>query len=379
MHGLAPPYSSLVYSRHIEAVRYALRAERLPVSAEGITVYIPDLSGHGEAVARTVAGPVGLAQGADVLLWETGAGMGSPRQQPGLPNDIIYAWKIRMELLRGCLTGNGTLEDVAKAAVIGVARTYYDKAAELIIAMSLPSDSPTVRFVNMSWGRCIWSEAEVMCQMLCTEPKILLRLVADRIPKPYSIDGKHELKKHLATLIANEYDTESGQILKSARAHLESVAKMARAIGFLLFISKGNIDSSLREVAPAWFEQVTIDTQYIIPVGATVLTSERVGDSLTAAITPHRRCGIDAPGVGVPVAARSGLSPALANGTSYAAPYALATAALMVKVNPYLTPNEIEEILYHPEVSEQLPGSCYGVGVLDPVKAVRYAASKRRW
>jgi serine protease len=80
-------------------------------------------------------------------------------------------------------------------------------------------------------------------------------------------------------------------------------------------------------------------------------------------------------------------APVDADGTSFAAPYAASVAALMVKADPKITPDQIEQILTSPGVARHVPNAKVegvgsepprdGAGEIDPVAAVAAARALR--
>jgi serine protease len=76
-------------------------------------------------------------------------------------------------------------------------------------------------------------------------------------------------------------------------------------------------------------------------------------------------------------------APVDSEGTSFAAPYAASVAALMIKANPKITPDQIENILTSPGVARHIPNQTRpgwphepprdGAGEIDPVAAVAAA------
>src|SRR5262249_38457936 len=63
------------------------------------------------------------------------------------------------------------------------------------------------------------------------------------------------------------------------------------------------------------------------------------------------------------------------SGTSMATPIVVSIAALMLKTNPKLTPDEVERILGDSSVAHDIPGTTRdGKGIVDVVAAVKKAS-----
>jgi subtilisin family serine protease len=110
-----------------------------------------------------------------------------------------------------------------------------------------------------------------------------------------------------------------------------------------------------------------------VPIGASSLgvdPRDPKDDRIGAFSSPGAR--FSAPGVAMPVAHDFDGRLTDINGTSFAAPYAAGVAALMLKANPNLRPDDIETIWKR--TARDLPGEGRdGFEVIDEVAAIRAA------
>jgi type VII secretion-associated serine protease mycosin len=119
----------------------------------------------------------------------------------------------------------------------------------------------------------------------------------------------------------------------------------------------------------------------VISVGATGPT-----DKIASFSTHNSGVNVAAPGVNI-LGARSsnnsicrpyqGTAYCMASGTSFSAPYVSATAALMLSVNPNLTPQQVDQLLEKTatDLGPSGPDDYYGAGLINAGKAV--AAAKQ--
>ena len=117
-------------------------------------------------------------------------------------------------------------------------------------------------------------------------------------------------------------------------ATLKKAITLAETNGVVLVCSAGN-ENTTEYRYPSGYDSV-------ISVGATNSSNEKAGFS-----TYGQAVNIVAPGVNIYGAYISGVAAyIIGSGTSYSTPLVAATAALMLEVNPNLSPSEIRQILY---------------------------------
>lgn len=162
----------------------------------------------------------------------------------------------------------------------------------------------------------------------------------------------------------------------TASRAIQQAVNYATGKGVVVVAASGNDGNKRNPVEyPAAFSNV-------ISVGA---TGPR--DSIATFSSHNKEVDISAPGVNVVGAQASGTRMCrstsgqpycTASGTSFAAPYVAGTAALMLSVNPKLTPAEVRQILMQTATDKGVRGTdeYYGAGLLNAGKAVTAAKSK---
>lgn len=369
------------HAQHVAKVRSDLQKQGLPTSAKGVTVMIiggendPE---HAKAVARTVAGPVGLAKDAEVRLQADG------QHQTKYVAAHRYTNEIKTKEARGA-TAN--VNDLAKQGVAHL-EGELNAATEQIRAAhnSIPADGKT-RIANVSWGV---SPIGVARRLMGTVPnnhslvvKAGMEWAMQNRVRFDPNDSTHILfaRDRLTNQIVNEMKTVQSEqannvSLQSKQALLQQEVNLARSKGMLIFNAAGNDRDVANTMASdpnasiSAFDSIT----GMITVGAANLG--KPGDPRDDVMSKDSSAGksikIAAPGVDIPVGVENNKA-AKRSGTSFAAPYAASVAALMVAANPKITPDQIESILTSGRVTTDLPGDTDGKGLLDPVKAVKEA------
>ena len=157
---------------------------------------------------------------------------------------------------------------------------------------------------------------------------------------------------HGARVANVSYDTSASSVIGSAAAYM-------RSLGGLVVVAAGN----------SGLLQTFADSESMISVSATTSNDTKAswsnyGDFIDVA----------APGAGLWTTNNSGGYSSV-SGTSFAAPSAAATVALIMAANPSLTPSEVEAVLENSAVDLGDPGfdPVYGNGRIDALAAVLLA------
>jgi serine protease AprX len=147
-------------------------------------------------------------------------------------------------------------------------------------------------------------------------------------------------------------------------------ADLAVSVGIVVVNSAGNggFHSTRNTLsAPA-------DGDSVISAGAVTSTSTRssfssVGPTVDGRIKPD----VMAMGSSVRVASASGnTSYTTASGTSFSCPLIAGVAALVLNVNPYLTPIQVRDALRNTASQNSNPDRLFGWGIIDALQAVNY-------
>jgi subtilisin family serine protease len=376
--GSAPPVSH-PRMLHVRDVHEQLRKEGLPTDAGGVRVYVVgDTPDHGAMVVRTIAGPAGLAQRAEVEL---------PEKMPDVNTGRLSDEEALDHTLANLSvkTGQATSEQLRTWAVDSLEAAYMQPKAELdYLVAHAPKDGQT-KIVNMSWGM---SEDALVAQATKAaldnpDSPLVAELNArhQALGKP-ALDlsrpgAKEELRHFIAGLIHQAISSPDGtqRLLAARKEAIASVAK-AREAGFLPIAAAGNFFEARRTGERSQTNENLVATiPGVLSVGSVALgDATRKGD---AAMGEDSSTGaaIAAPGVDVPVGIDKKTRGTIdVSGTSFASPYAASVAALMIKANPNITPAQIERILQSDAVTTDVKGTTRdGAGVIDPVAAVRAA------
>jgi subtilisin family serine protease len=377
--GPTPP-ASHPRMQHLKQVQEALKKEGLPTTADGVRVHVVgDSAEHGGIVARTIAGPIGLAQGADLTLSEK---MPDPATEK-LGEEASMEHSLANLSVK---TGGATSQELKTWAVDALEAAYTQPKAELdYLVAHAPQDGQT-QIVNMSWGQ---SEdalvAEATKAALGNADSPLVHELNERrqfrgLPPldMKSPAGQEALRAFVAEGIREALASPQATTrLNTARADAIAAVAKAREAGFLPIAAAGNFFEPGRTgERSATNENLVATLPGVLSVGSVTLGDPaRVGDEAMGE-SSSTGAAIAAPGVGVPVRMDTRPDRVDVEGTSFAAPYAASVAALMVKANPNITPAQIEKILQSPAVAKDVKGTSRdGAGVIDPVAAVREAKS----
>ena len=370
------------YAQHITGVRAELKKQGLPTSAEGVRVFVigEQDAAHGPSVVRTVAGQsTGLAPGADVQL------SGRSTSVEGLMNadprkaefDKIHA-KIKK--------GTASLDDLATQGVIGADANLSAMRVSISEARARlpkpPDGKATV--VNMSWGESAHRLAEQLAQKVTNGPggsKVMTAAIAQWEKETGSVFDP-DVEEHKAGVTAVLRDQIADAIVtkmdssppSAAKLALEKEVAAARKDGIIPFNAAGN-DNKM--AGPTRGRNFAHDIKGIVTVGNVDIgkPKDKKDDKITWE-SADGQVEIAAPGERIPVGEQNGNS-ALVSGTSFSSPYLAGVAALMIKANPKITPDQIEKILLDKKNSTTVDQNRHtgGARLIDPAKAV--AAAKR--
>jgi hypothetical protein len=367
------------HAQHVAAVRAQLKKDGLPTSAKGVTVHVVEQSSraHAEEVIRTVAGPVGLAQGADVRLAR------GTHQSTYLKTHPVALELQRLE----AGTTKPTMRDYAKmGAALSEATLVAAREEIRSIRQNLTLGGKT-QIANLSWGTSPQRNAaqllKTIIQLDANHP-ILQQARADwsrqhNGGRAFQASDEPKARLFLMKQLVAEMkaiETNPSSDFARLKGQLETELAEARRYGLLVFNAAGN---ERTDAVKFLNDETAATTSFdavkgMVTVGAADLKvlADLKDDVAWDGSAPGKSIEIAAPGVDLPVGVANNAA-VNKTATSYAAPYAASVAALMVAANPNITPDQIEAILTSGRVTTQLPGDRDGAGLLDPVKAVKEA------
>lgn len=388
--------------RHAAEVRRLLAKEKLPTDAAGVRVVVlgEDAAAlswserdHGAAIARTIAGPIGLAQKAELEL---------------LDPQFLVADRPKLSTAEGSArlkrsfeasTGTASYDDTLRAGVDRLEGQIYRTGTELTkLAERLPDDGRTT-IASISWGQSPFRVGRDLANAAIAqgnEAPLVKELNARRAKKdlpPLDVTtprGAGELRGAvIVDLIAATKSGDGKAQLDAAREALAKDVEVARRKEILPIAAAGNEHAGDHAVLDGHDRSAIAGVPGILTVGATEIGDPKVLKDDKVARFSNSGAQLVAPGVALPVASpevgsaahdpkkpRGEQQPVEVEGTSFSAPYVASVAALMVKANPDITPDQLEKILTSKAVLKDLRGTERdGGGVLDPVLAVRSAAA----
>jgi hypothetical protein len=369
---IAPPTpASDRAAAYLADVKARLTAEGLPTSAPHAKIgilrdaYKGELTGHGAPIARALAGPHALAQGADVRF---DARDEAPHSR---------SFELRTPWLDASShPENDTIDSLAKKAVRAIAGDILNTANRVMAALDVlpPAVDGRTRFLlNLSSGysiaRSVANMTNTIADARVDAGSTLGRDLAARAGSSRDW-GDDDVASALRDAIKRELQEQEATLLKPLREHLTHAVATLRASGGLLFVSAGNDNRIAKDLSDAKLQNVVPG---MIVVGSADVTDPHDPKSLQMAGSSSGGLGyttFTTVGVDLPI----GENGTLESGTSFAVSIGVSIAALMTEANPKLTPNDIENILKDPRVAHDLPETERdGAGVVDPVAAVRLA------
>ncbi|MCB9640551.1 MAG: S8 family serine peptidase [Myxococcales bacterium] len=419
------------YMKRQEGILQGLQAAGLPNRADGVRLLVMDNPQHGDEVVRAAAGKGALAQGADVQLHSLlqkdqppPNGLMTPQEHQQYQKDMTQVMSLAVGQTVDAKgnTSSANFQDLSLDQIgqIGAKaeNTFLNmRRAEVAHARDLIPNDGKPSVVNMSWGMSTAKYADNIAAQALQAPKgsKLHQELTAALGHPPSLedknqDGKPDDLVAVRGLIANRIDSAmkspaSQKQSDATRAKLASELQEARKEGILFINSAGNEHAIASEIGrPELSRNYSTGTEGLLTVGATepynrasvqpnqkpawnytsTLGMSSEGAEVTAPgvmpiADPETMRGV-MPGAQGPVEASTGLpQPGTVNGTSFSAPYVAGIAALMIKANPSITPDQIEGILKDPRVTTNDPTTTRdGAGAVDPQKAVQMAADLAR-
>jgi subtilisin family serine protease len=387
---LPAPADAHPMMRYAAELRARLAKEGLPTEASGVEVYVLGESqtglesfaafDHGRAVTRAIAGPIGMGQGADVKLLDPQVWAYGPDLEPAEAG-------ARMKRGFDAALGQASWDDAVRVAIDGIEGQVLRTGQELRrLVERLPDDQHT-RIATISFGTDPVREAIKLTSAAIAagnDSPLVKDFNARREAKgEAAIDvstdrGAAILRGALIEAItAASRSGEGARRLDAARGQLEKDVAYARSHFILPIAAVGN-DHLYAYPVPGHDLSSVSKVRGLLRIGAT-----SIGDPLDPSddrVARFSASGADlaAPGVGMPVGTKLvGLAPPEVqdlSGTSFSAPWVAGVAALMLKVNPDLSPADLERILISKDVVAGDPTTARdGWGVLDAVAAVRAA------
>jgi len=370
LDALAAPASNHPMTVYTNDLRRQLTKEKLPVEATGVRVVAMGErtnTDHGPAVARSIAGPIGMARNASV---ELPAPVSKPSEPPA--DNRLWAASIGdLPIAASVELGIGKMEGHIRTIGAEVRQLTGDRQTT-IATLSQGLDAIGV-------GTSIADPAIMRGNdALLVKENNALRKTEGLAPLDVTRSAdKDEFRDDIIRSVTRAATTGPGkERLDAARASLATDVADARKRGVLMFAASGNAFEGPSTV-PGADRSVIAGTPGIIMVGASDIRDPKdTGDDRVAGFSSSG-ANIAAPGERMPVGAPGGNSgpkprPVDIDGTSFAAPFTAGVAALMVRANPKITPDKIEEIMLK-TARDDVTTTRDGAGYIDPVAAVRAA------
>ncbi len=317
------------YMQHLNKIQGELTKAGLPTSAEGVRVVVvgegnlPEkpVNAHSESVLQTLAGSIGLAKGANVEVAVQGA--------PAPTFEALYGGsKLKLDQLGA----------VGRDSFIRAMTTRQRELAEVV--SRLPPNAPTT-LVNMSNAMQMTTLLRETMEQAAKAPagSPLHEDVSKLLGHPFNSKNEDDVKK-LGNHVADVYRKQLGSPeVAKAREALEKDVASARGHGVMVFKAAGN--GNPKQIVGQASDWQPVDTvKGMISIGAIDLGANAT-DARDDQVAPFSVEGAVIGAVGVNVPLRFGDR----NGTSYATPFVVSVAALMLKANPKLKPDDVERIL----------------------------------
>jgi len=342
--------------QYVSSLKANLARAGLPTSAEGVRVVVvgegnaanKPLTTHTQSVLQTMSGQIGLAQGAAIEV-----GLDTAR-----PPFSALSGGSSMKLANvGAIGREVYLQGIA---------TRQRQLGEIV--SRLPPNAPTT-LVNMSNGVAMTTVLRHVLNEVKNAPagSPLHGEVTALLGHPFAGDADLKtLGEHFGNVLRAEL---SSPQLVAAQKALQNDVAVARSHGVMVFKAAGNDLNKVQVIGRASDWKPIDSVEGMISIGAIDLGANPT-DSKDDKVAPFSVEGPVLGAVGMQVPLRAGD----ANGTSYATPFALSVAALMLKANPKLKPDDLERIL---------KSTSFSVGdaklkEVDVVKAVAMAAREAK-
>lgn len=377
LRATAEPATSHPMMQYTADVRRRLAREGLPTDANGVRmVALAEMDReHGPAVVRAMAGPAALARGARVEL-------------PPVHTDAVLSAPLSPEAAASLLEkmrasrGQAGLKETLRAGLDDMASEVGFVRDELrALHQATPEGAPT-SIANLARGATPTDVGTRLANAVIgqgNEAPLLrdhnARLVAEGkapldLTKPAD---QAALRTALIEQLNDAAGTGPGRAqLDAARGELATEVAAARKKGILLMASTGNAHRGPE--LPSGADRTAIHgTPGIVFVGAADIGQPRsTRDDKTAGFSSDG-AHVTGPGVRMPVGTPTqGRRPADWEGTSFSSPYVAGVAALMVRANPKITPDQLEQALLR-SARDDTSTTRDGAGLVDPVAAVRAA------
>lgn len=343
------------YAQHIASIRDRLAAAHLPTDAEGVPVLIYEAGWgqHATMLAQLLTDPVvGLAPGVRAELYVS-------VNQYNADNQVVEDRQRvdQQAVQRGRV--------VTPQQVIDLAASAYYYRAEAVRDATRRASGERTTLVNMSFGTTPHYLAQRLLGQLQQAPKGSPAALQLARFGPGPTEQQAGLTRWVIKVLARP---QSQAALRGPRDDLAKEAALARQRRVLIFGSAGN-DRQEWMKHPSESANLGHGVPGLIWVGATALGADpvRPEDDRVSWFSPIG-APICAPGQDLPVGLEGDVA-----GTSFSSVYATATAALMLRARPELTPEEIEARLTRSAHRQSEAGDHCGVGLVEPVAAVREA------
>lgn len=377
LRATAEPATSHPMMQYTADVRRRLAREGLPTDATGVRMVALAETDHqhGAGVVRAMAGPAALARGARVEL--------PPLHMDALPRTPPTAEEVAL-IREGLAASSG--QTGLNATVQAGLRSMVDEVQSVTrevraLHRATPSGAPT-SLANLARGATPIDVGTRLADaaIAAGNEGPLVRDFNTQLAaagKPPLDVTKPADQAALRTALIGQLDaaarTGPGRAqLDAARGELATEVAAARDKGILLLASTGNAHRGPE--LPSGADRTAIHgTPGIVFVGAADIGQPRsTRDDKTAGFSSDG-AHITGPGVRMPVGTPTqGQRPADWNGTSFSSPYVAGVAALMVRANPKITPDQLEQALVR-TARDDTSTTRDGAGQVDPVAAVRAA------
>lgn len=360
---VGPADKSAPYSKFMQSTRDALKAKGLPMSADGVPMFVTDSGTHAGEVVRAAAGKDAPGRGAAVRLKDEGEDDDAPPKASSIAD-------LTKDAAEDYVDGIKSHTDTVRDAV----RAHQASGDPRLATLTLSSSGTSIAELA---GHAAESAAKAdKDSLLGREVRGLLGHDA-RAEGAGSEEDRAQLEKVLADRLKAKLDTpEFQRTLAQARGDLQSAVDAANKANVLPIVAAGNsFDAPSALAHPHYAASSLGKIRGELLVGATTIPDpQNPAATRMAEFSAAAPIDIAAPGVQMPVAkGKDGSSaPTELDGTSYAAPFVAGTIALMTKAHPGLTAQQAQEILR--DTARPVPGTGRdGSGAIDVVAAVERA------